>query len=81
MLCILENGVGLKKIVGILTEGLEGSEGRSWLKLWGSNDGRSPSIDPIGKEKNAGFWPAPKKSPESGDYREIGVWGQEIKMR
>lgn len=31
----------------VLTEGFEGSEGRSWLKLWGSNEGRSPSIDPI----------------------------------
>lgn len=31
----------------ILTEGLEGSEGRSWLKLWGSRDGQSPSIDPM----------------------------------
>ena len=43
--------IGLKRIVGILTKGIEVSEGRSWLKLWGSNDGRSPSIDPIGKEK------------------------------
>lgn len=39
---ILGNG-----IIYILTEGLEGSEGRSWLKLWGSKEGQSPSRDPM----------------------------------
>lgn len=29
-----------------LTEGVEG-EGRNWLKLWGSKEGKSPSMDPI----------------------------------
>lgn len=30
-----------------LTEGVEGSEGRSWLKLWGSYDGQFPNKDPM----------------------------------
>ncbi|KAK4796483.1 hypothetical protein SAY86_028809 [Trapa natans] len=31
-----------------LTEGLEGSEGRKWLKLCGSKDGQSPNKESIG---------------------------------